>query len=118
MLRDQHEGESVGALAAQLVAEVEADRGVLDALARRVAEGPSLLKDATGWLGEKISQLKLGHQVAGPLGTFQALEILALGVLGKVALWDALREVAPIDARLVGLDASSMGHSGAGTTRG
>jgi hypothetical protein len=65
MLRDQHEGESVGALATQLVAEVEADRGVLDALARRVAEGSSLLKDATGWLGAKISQLKLGRQAAG-----------------------------------------------------
>ena len=107
-LRDQHEGESVGALAAQLVAEVEADRGVLDALARRVAEGSSLLKDATGWLGAKISQLKLGRQAAGTLGTFQAFETLALGILGKVALWEALMEVAPSDARLSGLDFQAL----------
>jgi hypothetical protein len=63
----------VGALAAQLLAEVESDREVLEALARRVAKGSSLLKDATGWLGAKISQLKLGRQTAGTLGTFQAL---------------------------------------------
>jgi hypothetical protein len=107
MLRDQHEGESVGALAAQLVAEVEADRGVLDALARRVAEGSSLLKDG-GWLGAKISQLKLGRQTAGTLGTFQALETLPLGVLGKLALWRALMEVAPSDARLSGVDFQAL----------
>jgi hypothetical protein len=57
-------------LAAELVTEVGADREVLEALARRVAEGSSLLKDATGWLGAKISQLKLGRQTAGTLGTF------------------------------------------------
>jgi hypothetical protein len=104
MLRDQHKGESVGALAARLVVEVEADRGVLEALARRVAAGSSLLKDATGWLGAKISQLKLSHQTAGTLGTFQALETLALGVLGKLALWHALIEIGPSDARLSGVD--------------
>ena len=108
MLRDQHEAESVGDLAAQLVAEVEADRGVLEALARRVAEGSSLLKDATGWLGAKISQLKLGRPPAGTLGTFQALETLALGVLGKLALWRALLEVAPSDARLRGVDFQAL----------
>jgi hypothetical protein len=108
MLRDQHTGESVGDLAAQLLAEVEADRGVLDGLARRVAEGSSLLKDVTGWLGAKISQLKLGRQTAGTLGTFQALEILALGVLGKLALWRALMEVAPSDARLSGVDFQAL----------
>jgi len=108
MLRDQHPGESVGALAARLVAEVEADRGVLDALARRVADGSSLLKDAAGWLGGKISQLKLSHHAAGTLGTFQALEVLALGILGKVALWQALMEVAPSDARLSGVDLQAL----------
>ena len=108
MLRDQHVGESVGDLAAKLVTEVESDRKVLEALAQRIAEGSSLLKDATGWLGAKISQLKLGRQTAGTLGTFQALETLALGVLGKLALWRALLEVAPSDARLSGVDFQAL----------
>jgi hypothetical protein len=106
MLRDQHVGEALGNFAGQLVADVEADRQVLEALARQVGEGPSLLKDATGWLGAKIIQLKLGRSTAGTLGTFQVLEILALGVLGKLALWRALIEVAPSDARLSGVDFS------------
>ena len=104
MLRDQHVGEALGNFAGQRVADVEADRQVLEALARQVGEGPSLLKDATGWLGAKIIQLKLGRSTAGTLGTFQALEILALGMLGKLALWRALIEVAPSDARLSGVD--------------
>ena len=54
--------------------------------------------------GAKSIQLKLGRSTAGTLGTFQALEILALGVLGKLALWRALIEVAPSDARLSGVD--------------
>ena len=108
MLRDQHPGEALGAFAAQLVTEVESDRKVLDALARRVGEGSSMLKDATGWLGAKIGQLKLGRATAGTLGTFQALEMLALGVLGKLALWHALIEIAPSDARLAGVDLHAL----------
>jgi hypothetical protein len=104
MLRDQHHGEALSILAEELLTEVEADRQVLEALARQVGAGASVLKDATGWLGAKISQFKLGRTTAGALGTFQALETLALGVLGKLALWHALMEIASSDARLSGVN--------------
>jgi hypothetical protein len=105
MLRDQHDDEALGALAAELIAEIESGRQVVDALARRLDEGSSLLKDATGWLGAKIGRLKLGR-AAGDLGTFQALETLALGIIGKLALWHALAAVA--DARLAGVDFQAL----------
>lgn len=38
------------------------------------------------------------------LGTFQALETLALGIHGKLALWRALKVVAGRDDRLGGVD--------------
>jgi hypothetical protein len=38
------------------------------------------------------------------LGTFEALEFLALGIQGKLALWRALGAVAMADDRLNGID--------------
>jgi hypothetical protein len=107
-LRDEHAGESLGQFAEGLRAEVEADRAVLQELAERVGAGSSALKEATAWLGEKVSRLKLGSDTAGELGTFEALDTLALGILGKLALWRALAAVAATDARLRGIDYDSL----------
>jgi hypothetical protein len=103
-LRDQHADVPLGPFAAELLAEVEADRVVLQGLAERVGAGSSRLKEVTAWLGEKVSRVKLRRRAAGGLGTFEALEALALGILGKLALWRALAVVAAADARLGGVD--------------
>jgi hypothetical protein len=107
-LRDQHAGEPLGQFAVELLAEVEADRAVLQGLADRVGAGSSGLKEVTGWLGEKVSRLKLRRRATGGLGTFEALEALALGILGKLALWRALAMVAAADARLGGVDVDHL----------
>jgi hypothetical protein len=48
--------------------------------------------------------LKLGQGSGGSFGTFEALEFLALGVRGKMAMWQALEVAASGDARLGGYD--------------
>ena len=103
-MREQYAGEPLGRFAAELLVEVEADQAVLQGLAGRVGAEPSLLKEAVGWLGEKASRLKLGRRGAGEFGTFEALEALALGILGKLGLWRALGLVAATDGRLHGVD--------------
>jgi hypothetical protein len=103
-LRDQHADTPLGPFAAELLAEVAADRAVLQGLAERVGAGSSGLKEVTAWLGEKVSRVKLRRRAPGGLGTFEALEALALGILGKRALWRALAVVAAADARLGGVD--------------
>lgn len=107
-LSEQHEGEPLGRFAAQLSGEIEADRRTLEELAKRVGTGGNPLKEAGAWLAEKVSRLKLGRPAAGELGTFEALEALALGILGKQALWDALAVVAPQDPRLSGPDFAEL----------
>jgi hypothetical protein len=102
-LRDRHAGEPLGDFAAGLLVEVEVDRAALQGLADQVGAGSSALKAGTGWLGEKLSRLKLRRRAAGGLGTFETLETLALGILGKLALWRALAVVAAVDARLRGV---------------
>jgi hypothetical protein len=84
-----------------LLADIESDRKTLQAILDRIGSGVPLLKEASAWVGEKASELKLRQ---GPLGTFEALEVLALGILGKLALWQTLAHIAKADPRLDGLD--------------
>jgi hypothetical protein len=41
--------------------------------------------------------------MANPFGTFQAIEFLSLGILGKLALWRALETLSLSDTRLSGI---------------
>jgi hypothetical protein len=94
-LRDQHPRQPLGDAAAALLAEVEADRTVLQGIIARVGHGVPFFKEASAWVAEKLSELKLRR---GDFGTFEALEALALGILGKLALWRALAVIAENDA--------------------
>lgn len=78
--------------------EVEQDRQALQQIADRAGKETPDLKQAAGWLAEKASRFKLSHDDSYGLGTFQALETLALGILGKLALWHALAVVPEIDS--------------------
>lgn len=98
-LRDHYAGEPLGELAAALVIEVRRDRETLQTIADEVGKGSSNLKEAAAWVAEKASRFKLTHEDRMGLGTFQALETLALGMQGRLALWRALR-AAPGDPRL------------------
>ena len=100
-LRDEQAGEQLGDDAAALLAEVEADRTVLQGIIARVGNGVPFLKEASAWVVEKLSELKLSR---GDFGTFEALEALSLGILGKLALWRALAAIAETDARVPGVD--------------
>jgi hypothetical protein len=62
-----------------------------------------LLKEAGAWIGEKAVRAKFAWEEKA-FGEFQALEFLALGILGKQALWRALEVAARLDARLRDLD--------------
>jgi hypothetical protein len=107
-LRDQHAGEPLSESAAVLLVDIEMDRKTLQEITGRVSEGTPILKEAAAWLGEKLSELKLRR---GDFGTFEALEALALGIQGKLALWRALEIIAGADTRLRGLDFKQLADS-------
>jgi hypothetical protein len=104
-LRDDHGGEWLGEAAAGLLAEIEEDRTILKGIIASVGSDVPITKEAAAWLGEKLSEMKLRR---GAFGTFEALEALALGILGKLALWRALETITPGDARLSGVDFSEL----------
>ncbi len=103
-LQDQYANEPTGQFVTELLAEIQEDRTVLKQLVKRLGEEPSPLKEATGWLGEKMSRFKFKRRVGSDFGTFEALEFLSLGITGKRALWRMLAEIAPMDARVQGPD--------------
>jgi hypothetical protein len=103
-LQDQLENEPLGPVAAGWLEEITNDRKTLLGLIERVEHGPHAGKEAAAWLAEKVSRMKLGRVSKGDLGTFQALETLSLGILGKRSLWRALAEASGEDPRLAGLD--------------
>jgi len=105
-LSAQHQG----ALARRLLPEVEHDRRTLERIARSLDAG-SVLKEAGAWVAEKVSRLKLHRDAKGLLGTFEALEAMSLGVLGKRALWRALAVAARSDPRLGGIDFDGLAAS-------
>ncbi len=110
-MRDQHSDEDLGCFAAEILAEIKQDRATLRQISERVGTGGSTLKEAASWVGEKISRFKLGHDAGSGLATFEGLEFLAIGILGKRALWRALAAIAPSDPRLAGVDFDALAAS-------
>jgi hypothetical protein len=107
-MRDHFAEAPLGKFAREVLAEVEADRDVLARLAERAGGNPGGMKEWGAWLLEKVSRLKLKHGAADGLGTFEALEFLVIGIHGKWALWRAMAEIAPSDARLQGFDFAEL----------
>jgi hypothetical protein len=103
-MRNHQEEQPLKDFAANLLIEVQADRDTLQRLAEEVGGGSNLFKEFTGWAAEKATRLKLGQGSGGDFGIFEALEFLALGVRGKMGMWQALDVAAPGDTRLSGCD--------------
>lgn len=103
-LRDQYAASPLGAFAGDLLIEIQKDKIILQRLAESIGAGTSTLKEVASWITEKASRLKLRRQAEVPLGTFETLEALVLGIAGKEALWTTLHHLSRRDRRVEGLD--------------
>lgn len=95
-IRDQNQNTPLGELMQSLAPQIEEDRQTLIRLMQRSDISKNPVKQAGAWMTEKASRVKFGGLTSGEpeLGTFMAVESLALGVLGKLSLWRALAQVA------------------------
>jgi hypothetical protein len=99
----ENAGTELGAFLTSLAGEIDADRTALRELMASLGVGPDRAKLAFAWLAEKAGRLKPNAQLRGysPLSPLVELEVLAIGVRGKLAMWRALEQVAgppPLDA--------------------
>lgn len=95
-LEAAHGEGGVGQAAAELRAEIEADRQELRAVMGRLEVDESRTRKASGWLASKVTELKLrvDDRSGGALHLFESLEALSLGIEGKHGLWRALEAAA------------------------
>lgn len=80
--------------------EIQEDQALLNGLLEERGFSRSRLKTVGAWLAEKAGQLKFAAESDPRLRQVQFLELLALGIQGKMALWTALKGVPGIEAEL------------------
>ncbi len=88
-LSEQTVDGDVQQLAVKLLPAIDEDRATLEACMKDIGDDGSMVKDIAAWVTHKASRLNL--RLHDSLGLFEAIEALSLGVLGKLASWDALK---------------------------
>ena len=109
-IRDHNANTPLGELMRSLAPQIEEDRQTLIGLMARMGTSENPIKQAGAWVTEKASRVKLTGMSSGEpeLGTFMALESLALGVQGKLSLWRALEQVASEHPALASVDLGEL----------
>lgn len=99
-------GSHFGSFLERLALEIDEDRDALLSVMRALDVGVDRLKVLGGWGAEKLGRAKLNGRLLGysPLSRVVELEGLALGVTGKLALWQTLERLQPRDPRLADFD--------------
>jgi len=90
----------------ELRREISADRKDLQCLIDRVRVTKSRPRKVSAWLTAKFTELKLrlDDSARGPLHLLESLEVVGLGIHGKLALWRALGAAAESSPALQGFD--------------
>jgi hypothetical protein len=103
-------GTETGPFLEQLSTDVEADRATLRRIVDSLGYRPSAAKNLMAWAGEKVGRLKLNGRLLrrSPLSSVLELELLSVGIAGKLALWEALQQVPDLDERLASADLTAL----------
>ena len=107
-LASEFAGVNTGDVARELLEQVRPDRKALEQLIGHVGEENLDFSDALGWIGERVSRMKLNHDDPGGIGAFQAFETIGLGIMGNRALWETLRIRQNSDIRVAGFDYDAL----------
>ena len=93
----QRAAEPLGVFAKEHSVEIERDRMTLQKHVDRLGGNTNVTRESSAWVAENASNLKLDDSWSG---TFQSLEMIALGIQGKLALWGALMMLDEDDTRI------------------
>ena len=113
-LEDVYAGTTLASSVATLHADIEADRQELEQLMARLQIAQRVTRQATAWMAEKMTQLKLhlDDPTDGALRQLEMLEGVAIGIQGKQSLWRALAATAPLIPLLQGVDYAHLMQRG------
>ncbi len=99
-----------GLFLAELARKIEQDKSTLEGLMERLGIQRNPLKQAAGWIVEKVSRLKLSETMTGDqdLKRLLEFEMLSLGIEGKLSMWRTLIEVSGSHAELAATDLAGL----------
>jgi hypothetical protein len=99
-------GSPYGETLADLAAEIDEDRTTLQDLLRRLEIRADPIKVLASLGAERLGRLKLNGELLrySPLSRLEEIEILSLGVAGKLKLWRALAAALANDPRADDVD--------------
>lgn len=102
-------GTRIGMVLDDVVREIAADRRSLEQLMEALDVHSSPVKRTLAFLSERAARLKTNGRLFtySPLSRVVELETLALGILGKLALWEGLAEL-PAMQGIAGLDFTDL----------
>jgi hypothetical protein len=85
----------IGSSLVELASDLDEDRQALHAIMGQLGVGKDWIKLTAGWTAEKLGRLKLNGRLLGysPLSRLEEIELLLLGVEGKLLLWHALQQL-------------------------
>jgi hypothetical protein len=85
----------IGSSLAELALDLDQDRQALYGIMAELDAGADRIKLTVGWTAEKLGRLKLNGRLLGysPLSRLEEIELLLLGVEGKLLLWQALEQL-------------------------
>jgi len=95
---------------AQLVADITSDREQLKTIIERLGVAGHPVKEAVGRAAGEASRLVVAEVMTGSehLTVLLEAETLAMGIHGKLALWEALLAVVPAHPRLAEFDLAAL----------
>lgn len=105
-ISEEYRDGRLGTYLLELARDIEQDTDSLQTLMAALDVAPDPLKQAAGWVAEKASRLKLSAVLTGDrdLKRLLELEVLCLGIEGKLSLWRSLIAVVDTETRLASTD--------------
>lgn len=99
-----------GVFLTALAGEIEQDKATLEELMERLGIQRDPIKQAAGWMLEKLSRLKLSQPMVGnqDLKRLMEFEMLSLGIEGKLSMWRALIELSDTHPALAATDLAGL----------
>lgn len=118
-LRDNNQGTELSNVMAALHHDIGQDRATLEELMDRLEVTRHPVKEAAGWMLERLSRLRLNPALTGSADLTRLLETeaLSLGIEGKRLMWLSLKDAAARDHRLAGTDYDRLIERASGQRR-
>jgi hypothetical protein len=103
-------GTDFGTVLSELADELAADRRSLESVIDLLGISKDRGKIVLAWGAEKVGRLKLNGRLIGysPLSRLEELELLVLGIDGKLLLWRTLAEADRAEGRLAPVDLPAL----------